>query len=503
MQKRGNMKKMYWKNVLLPLLLTVFLAGVAGCQTGQQPGSSILDAPPGTATSDENRIVANMGTINLSQKQVISYLQSLDRAVVTTSLNQDGGLEDLVKGLALRTNVITRAAGQGWLERPEIRSKIEDAQRNILYGLYISEKTEPAADYPDEATVTKVYEANKQRLAADGQPALKPLQEIAPFIKQKLREQQKQVNEQNYIQGLVSSNPITVDMQKLVGFINLSQEQKQQQVERLKEPVASMGDLAVGLGLSLQSLGNLESAQQQQLLNNAQLLQQYLSRLALQYFVLKEAIAVKFNARPEVNNRMEQARSQVIYTTYMQAWSAPESGFPDAALIEESYRKNQGALAIPDRYHLAQIVILKSGDAAAGEAKARQVAAMARAGNADFAALARQYSQDPQSANNGGDAGWLNTQALLPELRQLISGKQPGMVIGPIKFQQGWQIVKILEHQFARQQTLEEVRPALIAAMQKQRRAEKEKQLLEQLLAAEPVTVDKDVLQQLRKQIND
>ena len=168
--------------------------------------------------------------------------------------------------------------------------------------------------------------------------------------------------------------------------------------------------MAVSSGWSLQSLGGLKPAQQTQVLSNTQLLQQYTSRLALQYFVLNEAIAVKFNARPEVNNHMEQARSQVIYTTYMQAWSAPESGFPDAALIEESYRKNQGALAIPDRYHLAQIVILKSGDAAAGEAKARQVAAMARAGNADFAALARQYSQDPQSANNGGDAGWLNTR---------------------------------------------------------------------------------------------
>ena len=350
------MKKIYWKNVLLPLLLTVFLSGVTGCQTGNQPGSSILDVPPGTATSDDNRIVASMGTINLSQKQVISYMQSLDRAVVTRALNQDGGLEDLVKGLALRTNVVTRAAGQNWLERPEIRSKIEDVQNAALYRLYIDEKSEPPADYPDDATVQKVYEANKQQMAAADKLALKPLEEIAPLIRQKLREQQKQLNEQNYLEGLVSSNPITLDANKLVEFINLSPEQKQQQAERLKEPVARMGSLGVSLDLVLKSLRNLEPAQLQAL-NNFQELERYLTRLTKQYFALSIAVAEKFNERPLVNNDLEQARMQVVYTTYMANVTAPPGGFPGPAVIEETYQGNLQNLVVPDQYHLAKIVI--------------------------------------------------------------------------------------------------------------------------------------------------
>ena len=365
------MNKMYWKNALLPMLLTVFLAGVVGCQTGKQPDFSVLDAPPGTATGDESRIVASMGTINLSQKQVISYLQSVDREIVTNALNQDGGLENIVKGAALRTNVVTRAAGQNWQERPEIKIKIEDAQRDVLYNMYISEKSEPPADYPDDAIVTRIYETNKQQLAAAGKPALKPLQEIAPVIRQRLREKQQQENLQAYLDGLISTNPISVDLNKLVGYLKLSQEQKQQQEDSLKEPVARMGNLGVTLGLALKSLGSLEPSEQRQVLNNTEQLQRYVNRLAIQYFVLNEAIAEKFNARPEVNNQMEQARLQVIYTTYMQNWSAPESDFPGTALIEENYQNNLQKLVVPDRYHLAKIVIANSGDTAADAVKAR------------------------------------------------------------------------------------------------------------------------------------
>ncbi len=495
------MKKMYWKNALVSLLLTASLVVIVGCQNRSKPDSAISDMPPG-ADANEDRIVASMGAVSISNKQVLGYLQSLDEQLVNTALNKEGGLEDLVKGVALRTNVITRAAAQNWQERAEVKEKTDKVLKNILYSMYMNEKTEPPADYPDVVTVAKVYEASQQQRATAGTPALKPLKEIEPAIRQQLREKQRQENEQNYVAGLVTSNPIELDMNKLVEYLKLPQEQKQlQNAQLMKDPVARMGNMTVSMGLAVRSLGSLEPSQQRLVLSNTQQLQQYLNRLALQYFVLNEAIAEKFNARPEVNNHMEQARLQVLYTTYMQNWSTPEADFPSELLVQENYQNNLGKLVVPDRYHLAKIVIASSGDSATDATRVGNLASAARAGGADFAALARQYSQEPQSAQNGGDIGWLNTEALLPDLRQMISGSQPGAVIGPVQFQRGWQLIKILEHQPARQQTLEESRPALVAALLKQRRAEKEKQILEQLVASEPVTIDKDALQQLRKQL--
>jgi len=495
------MEKMNWKNALGLLLLTVSLSGIVGCQGGNKSVSSASDVPPGADTRGGDRIVASMGAVNLSHQQAINYLQSLDPNVVSRSLNKAGGFEDLVKGATLREKVVARAARDNWQERAEIKVKIEEAQRNVLYNMYVSEKSEPPADYPDDATVEKVYENSNRQQTAAGKPALKPLPEIAPLIRQQLRKKKQQANQQNYLNGLASDNPITVDLNKLADFIKLPQEQRQQQGERLKEPVARMGNTGVSLGLALKSLGSLQPARQRQLLNNTQQLQEYLGRLAIKSFVLNEATAAKFTARPAVKNNLEQARLQAIYTTYLNAWSAPEKDFPSADLVEENYRKNLEKLVVKDRYHLAKIVIANSDDSAADGAKAKKIAAAARARGVDFAALARKYSQEPQTAKTGGDIGWLNTEALLPEMSRAIRGNQPGAVIGPVHNKWGWQVIKILGHQPARQQTLEEARPALVSVLRKKRMAEKEKQIIEQLVASEPVTVDKKVLQQVRQQI--
>ena len=495
------MKKSYRKEVLALLVLTLSLSGVVGCQDGKKPVSLVSDAPPGAST-DDNRIVASMGAVNLVNKQVLGYLQSLNPRRVSAALNKDGGLEDLVKGVALRANVVARATREGWHEQAAVKTRVEEAQRNVLYNMYINERSLPQADYPDDGAVARVYEARQQQQVAAGSAALEPLDKMAPAIRQRLRQKRKQVNEKNYFKALVARNPITVDMDKLVEFTSLSQQQKQQQgAERLQESVVRMGDLNISLEQVLMSLGSKAPAQQRQLLNNTRQLQQYLHRLAIQHSVVNEATAAQYTTRPKVKNDLEQARLQVVYATYMKHWTAPESSFPGAALVEESYQKNLERLVIPERYQLARIVILNGEDAASYEIQVKQIAEAARASGADFAALARQYSQEPRSAVNGGNIGWFNTQALSPELRQVIGGNQPGSVVGPLQYKRDWRIVKILDHQPARQQTLDEARPALVAVLRKQRRAENERQIIEQLVASEPVTIDSNALQQLRQQI--
>lgn len=492
------MKRTFRKKSLALLLLTVSLSGIVGCQTGVQPGSSVSDGFPGASFVAEDRIVATMGTVSLAQKEVLNYLQILDPAVVSSALDGEGALEEVVKGVALRKNVISRANSENWLDRAGVKTKIEEARRDVVYTRYVSEKSEQLpADYPDDATVARVYESNKQQPVIAG----KSMQDVTPFLRQLIRKRQQQAKQQNYINGLVSSNPVNVDIKKLVDFNRLSREQRQLEAERLKEPAAQMGVLTAELGLVQQSLDSMDPAELQKLVNNSAQLQQYVARLMIKFFVLKEAIAEKFNARPEVSNQMEQAGLQAMYTSYMEAWSAPESDFPGAALVGEAYQKKLEALILKDRYHLANIIIKNSGDSAADAIKAQQAADSAGAAGADFAALARHYSDQAESAQKGGDIGWVDSQILAPELNQAILGNQPGAIIGPVQYAWGWQILKLIEHQPERPQTLEEARPALVAALRKQRRAEKAKEIIEQLLAADPITVDKDALEQLRQQL--
>ena len=71
--------------------------------------------------------------------------------------------------------------------------------------------------------------------------------------------------------------------------------------------------------------------------------------------------------------------------------------------LHAAYDKEKSRLLVPEKRHARHILITGKDDAAA-LAQAQQVLAQLKAGK-DFAALAKQYSQDPGSAHNGGDLG--------------------------------------------------------------------------------------------------
>ena len=63
---------------------------------------------------------------------------------------------------------------------------------------------------------------------------------------------------------------------------------------------------------------------------------------------------------------------------------------------------------------------------------------------ADFSKLAIQYSEDTGSASNGGDLGWLDPGATVPEFQSQMDKLQAGEISEPFKTQFGWHIVQVL-----------------------------------------------------------
>ncbi|MGH8124979.1 MAG: peptidylprolyl isomerase [Rhodanobacteraceae bacterium] len=65
--------------------------------------------------------------------------------------------------------------------------------------------------------------------------------------------------------------------------------------------------------------------------------------------------------------------------------------------------------------------------------------------HADFGALAKQDSDDPTSANNGGDLGWFMQDDFGTKIGTLLTGMQAGQVSKPFKSPNGvWHIIKLL-----------------------------------------------------------
>lgn len=73
-------------------------------------------------------------------------------------------------------------------------------------------------------------------------------------------------------------------------------------------------------------------------------------------------------------------------------------------------------------------------------------------GQADFAQLAREYSEDA-SARNGGDLGWANPGLFVPEFEEALNRLAPGQLADPLVSRFGVHLIQLLER---RQATLTE-----------------------------------------------
>ena len=71
-----------------------------------------------------------------------------------------------------------------------------------------------------------------------------------------------------------------------------------------------------------------------------------------------------------------------------------------------------------------------------------------QSGQADFAALAREHSQDG-SAKDGGDLGWANPGQFVPEFEEALDALSPGQMGGPLVSRFGVHLLQLIERREA------------------------------------------------------
>jgi peptidyl-prolyl cis-trans isomerase SurA len=141
--------------------------------------------------------------------------------------------------------------------------------------------------------------------------------------------------------------------------------------------------------------------------------------------------------------------------------------------IANFYNANQANFVLAEpQIHMAQILVTPhpepnvrnlKNDKAQNEqqavAKIRMIEQRLRAGE-DFSMVAQNYSEDPNTAPNGGDLGHVPESALEKanaELRRLVAGLQPGQM-STIKTNEGFRILKVISKEPAGKRDLNDPR---------------------------------------------
>ncbi|TDK28720.1 peptidylprolyl isomerase [Luteimonas aestuarii] len=152
----------------------------------------------------------------------------------------------------------------------------------------------------------------------------------------------------------------------------------------------------------------------------------------------------------------------------LEASAVPPPAAPDEASLRQRYAQEQSRFVDPEQ-RLASHILVRvdaGADDAADQAarqKAAELAGQAR-GGADFAALAREHSDDTGSQAGGGDLGWVAQDGtMVKPFEDALFALQPGEVSEPVKTPFGWHVLQLREVREGRQVPFEDVRDELLA----------------------------------------
>jgi peptidyl-prolyl cis-trans isomerase C len=179
-------------------------------------------------------------------------------------------------------------------------------------------------------------------------------------------------------------------------------------------------------------------------------------------------------------------RNDMLVTSMLQTELAPKVAVT-AAQVDDFYKNNPTQFQQPERVRASHILIgvpQNADDAARQKARAQaaEVLKQVKAGG-DFAALAKQHSSDPGSAQNGGDLGFFQQGQMVPPFDKAAFSMKPGETSDLVETDFGVHIIRVVDRQPARTVPLDEVRPQVLEYLEGQSRQAETQKFVEGLKA--------------------
>ncbi|NYH12148.1 peptidylprolyl isomerase [Pseudomonas moraviensis] len=230
----------------------------------------------------------------------------------------------------------------------------------------------------------------------------------------------------------------------------------------------------------------------EQLRGNREALERWIRSRLAEKAVLEQADAQGWAQRPEVVRQTRAATEQIVFRDYLQSVSQVPADYPSAAELQQAYDAGKASWQTPALYRVSQIFlgVNEPQNLEAVRKQATELSKKAQATPADFAALAKEFSQDRLTAERGGDTGLQPLQQLVPEVRGAVARLKVGAVSDPVQSSAGFHVIKLTEQQPARTATLDELRDQLTQALRAQRQEQIAQAYMDGMLNTATLSID-------------
>jgi peptidyl-prolyl cis-trans isomerase D len=170
------------------------------------------------------------------------------------------------------------------------------------------------------------------------------------------------------------------------------------------------------------------------------------------------------------DNQQRYQTEETVSIEYVEvdAKAVPVPAVPDEDTLRQRYEEQKNRFTEIEQRLASHILIKVPADAdaaaqSAAQARAQALVEQARAAGADFAALAREHSEDVGSKAAGGDLGWIETGLTDPAFESALFAMQAGSISEPVKSAEGWHVIQLREVRPGDIKPFEAVREELLA----------------------------------------
>jgi peptidyl-prolyl cis-trans isomerase C len=125
---------------------------------------------------------------------------------------------------------------------------------------------------------------------------------------------------------------------------------------------------------------------------------------------------------------------------------------PSQEEVEQFYEQNKAAQFTTPETRCTRHILFNKDQ----KEKAEEVKKQLENGG-DFAALAKKYSQDPGSAEQGGDLGCIGRGETVPNFEEAVFNAEQGEIVGPVETEFGYHVIEVTDIQEEATQPLSEV----------------------------------------------
>ena len=184
---------------------------------------------------------------------------------------------------------------------------------------------------------------------------------------------------------------------------------------------------------------------------SSDLFRQMLDEVIDEKLLAAEAIKRKVDHDPMAQRKLAAAKDQILGNMLLQ--SVVDKAVTDQA-VQTLYQEQLKRSKLTDEIHARQIVVASPADA---ETIKKQLAT-----GASFEALAMERSIDPATRFNGGDLGYFTTDVMPEPYEAALKDAKAGQVLGPVKLDNGFAVLKVEDRRQEQPIALEQARPQIV-----------------------------------------